>query len=58
MQKRMSGQGQSAAAAANGVNLRNNNFMRPSSANAKRKDGSVGGDPNDFNNANMRQLLA
>ena len=24
----------------NNVGLRNNNFMRPSSANAKRKDGS------------------
>ena len=32
--------------------------MRPSSANAKRKDGSAGGEANDFNNANMRQLLA
>jgi len=44
IQKRMSGPGVTGApgggSGANGVNLRNNNFMRPSSANAKRKEGS------------------
>ena len=56
MQKRMAGGGPGASgpgtAAANGVSLRNNNFMRPSSANAKRKDGSAangGGEANDLN---------
>ena len=54
MQKRIAG-GPGASgpgtAAANGVSLRNNNFMRPASANAKRKDGSAanGGEANDLN---------
>jgi hypothetical protein len=42
--------------------LRNNNYMRPSSANSKRKDGVPGG-PNDNAgiidmNQNMRQFIA
>ena len=43
MQKRMGGPGVNTAGG--NVGLRNNNFMRPSSANAKRKDGS---DPKEY----------
>ena len=56
MQKRMSGPGVNANGG-NGVGLRNNNFMRPSSANAKRKDGGQGASNDGGFDTNLRHLM-